>query len=368
MAARAGAFLHFFSCNKIQETMKYTLKILLLLAMAWSCTDEPVETVFFDLDTENGIFIACEGNFMYGNGSLSFYNPETKKVTNQLFYARNNAPLGDVVQSLAKKDNSLFIVVNNSGKIVVADARTAEFKGVIPGLTSPRYIHFVSGEKAYVSDLYASHITIFNPETLEITGTIDLAGHTSEQMRQIGKYVYASHWLNGEHILIVDAETDELVDSVKVPAQPKDMEVDKNGKLWALCGGSYQNIDVAESPSALVRIDPETQTIEQIYRFNEGMFSSSLEMNVSGDTLFFLNDGIYKMAVDSRHLPDSAFIPENEKLFYRVAVDPAKNEIYVADAIDYTQDAVVYRFSQSGVLKDSFKVGINPSDFLFPNK
>jgi DNA-binding beta-propeller fold protein YncE len=345
--------------------MNHFFTFLFLLTVAWSCTDEPVETVFFDLDTENGIFIACEGNFMYGNGSLSFYHPETKKVTNQLFYARNNAPLGDVVQSLAKKNNSLFIVVNNSGKIVVADARTAEFKGIISGLTSPRYIHFVSEEKAYVSDLYASHITIFNPETWKITGKIDLAGHTSEQMRQIGKYVYASHWLKGEHILIIDTETDELVDSVEVPAQPKDLEVDKNGKLWALCGGSYQNIDVDESASALVRIDPETQTIGQIYRFNEGMFSSSLEVNVSGDTLFFLNDGIFKMAVDSRYLPDSAFIPENEKLFYRVAVDPAKNEIYVADAVDYTQDAVVYRYSKGGSLIDSFKVGINPSDFLF---
>jgi hypothetical protein len=60
------------------------------------------------------------------------------------------------------------------------------------------------------------------------------------------------------------------------------------------------------------------------------------------------------------------FIPENEKLFYHLAVNPGNNEIYIADAIDYTQDAVVYRYSQSGMLKDSFKVGINPSDFLFP--
>jgi hypothetical protein len=153
--------------------MKQFLKIAFLLALVWSCTDEPVETIFFDLDTENGIFIACEGNFMYGNGSLSFYHPDKKEVTNHLFQARNNAPLGDVVQSLARKGNSLFIVVNNSGKIVVTDSRTVEFKGIISGLTSPRYIHFVSENKAYISDLYASHMTIFNPETLEITGTID---------------------------------------------------------------------------------------------------------------------------------------------------------------------------------------------------
>lgn len=348
--------------------MKHFLKILFLFTLVWSCTDEPVETVYFDLNTENGIFIANEGNFMYGNGSLSFYHPEKKKVTNHLFSARNNAPLGDVVQSLAQKGTSLFIVVNNSGKIVLADSRSVEFKGIITGLTSPRYIHFVSDEKAYVSDLYASHITVFNPVTLEQTGKVDLQGYHSEQMVQIGKFVYASHWVNGEHILIIDTERDELVDSIKVPAQPKDLELDKNGKIWALCGGSYQNFDVEENPSALVRIDPETRTMEQIYRFGTEMFSSSLEINATGDTLFFLNKGVFKMEVNSRHLSDSVFIPEHEKLFYNLALNPNNNDIYVADAIDYTQDAVVYRYSQEGSLIDSFKVGINPSHFLFQNK
>ncbi|SHE33280.1 hypothetical protein SAMN05444274_10177 [Mariniphaga anaerophila] len=345
--------------------MKHLLKIAFLLLFAWSCSDEPVETVYFDLDAENGIFIACEGNFMYGNGSLSFYHPGTKKVTNQLFYARNNAPLGDVVQSVVRRGNLLFIVVNNSGKVVVVDAKTVEFKGIITGLTSPRYIHFVSDEKAYISDLYADHITIFNPKTFEITGRVELNGHTSEQMVQVGKFVYVSHWVNGEHILVIDTERDELADAIKVPAQPKDLKVDKNGKIWALCGGNYENSIVDEQPSALVRIDPETRTMEQIYRFSEGIFSSILEMNAARDTVFFLNNGVSKMAVDSRRLPESAFIPEGERLFYNLSVHPETDEIYISDAIDYTQNAVVYRFSPNATLTDSFKVGINPSCFLF---
>lgn len=345
--------------------MKTFFKTFILLILAWSCSDEPVDTVFFDLDTRHGIYIACEGNFMYGNGSISFYQPEKKKVTNQLFYARNNAPLGDVVQSLAIKNNTLFIVVNNSGKIVVADARTIEFKGIIPGLTSPRYIHFVSDEKAYISDLYAGHITIFNPLTLQVTGTIGLEGHTSEQMVQAGKYVYSSHWVNGEDILIIDTDSDKLAGLIKVPAQPRDLELDKNGKLWALCGGKYENFQKEEHNSALVRIDTETQTVEQVYRFGAGMFSSSMEMNASGDTLYFLNNGIFKMSVNSRYLPGPAFIPSGQKLFYHLSVNPLNDDIYVCDAIDYTQDAIVYRFSKEGIPTDTFKTGINPSDFLF---
>ena len=330
----------------------------------WACSDEPVETVFFDLDTQNGVFIACEGNFMYGNSSLSFYNTETEKVINQLFYARNNAPLGDVAQSLALRDNALFIVVNNSGKIYAVDAETTAFKGVITGLTSPRYIHFLSDEKAYVSDLYVNHISIINPETYEIKGRIDLGNHTSEQVVQIGNRIYISSWSFDEFLLVIDAETDKLVDSIKVSFQPKELEIDKNSKIWILSQGDTEGFSETEVPPALSRFDPVTQTTEQIYRFEQGELPAGLEMNSDRDTVFFINRGVHKMPIDSRNLPDSAFIQPGE-LFYSLGVNPHTNEIFVSDAIDYTQNAMIYRFSQGGRLLDSFRVGINPSDFLF---
>lgn len=345
--------------------MKHWIKIAFLLTVIWSCSEEPVETVFFDLDTEAGVFIACEGNFMYGNGSLSFYHPERKTVTNQLFYARNNAPLGDVLQSLALRDNQLFLVVNNSGKIYVVDARTVEFKGGIEGLNSPRYIHFISDEKAYVSDLYAGHITLFNPSTLEVTGSIELEGHSSEQMVQVGKYIFVSSWSFDQNILVIDTETDQMVTKIRVPLQPRDLEVDKNGKIWVLSDGGYEGSPAGNELPALSRLDPLTFTVEQIFRFETGALPSDLEINGTGDTLFYINKGICKMPVNSRQLPDSVFIPAGKKLFYSFGINPGNGEIYVSDAIDYTQDAIVYRYSPGGAVIDSFKAGINPSDFLF---
>jgi DNA-binding beta-propeller fold protein YncE len=335
------------------------------MILVWSCRKEPVETIYFDLDVENGVFIACEGNFMYGNGSLSFYHTEKKTITNQLFYARNNVPLGDVVQSLALKGNSLFIVVNNSGKIYVADARTIEYKGSITGLISPRYIHFVSDEKAYITDLYARYITIFNPLSLEITGKIDLENHTSEQLVQIGKYVFSTAWSFGEYVLVIDSETDELVHKIKVPLQPRDMVIDKKEKIWVLSDGGFEGSIAGLQAPALTRIDSQTFTVEQIFRFNPGDVAAGLEINSTGDTLFFMNRGVYKMPVASRQLPGSVFISEGDKRFYTLAVNPANDEIYVSDAIDYAQNAIVYRYSPSGNVIDSFKVGINPSYFLF---
>ena len=39
--------------------------------------------------TGDGLFIMNEGNFQYGNATLSYYDPETKKVENEIFYRAN---------------------------------------------------------------------------------------------------------------------------------------------------------------------------------------------------------------------------------------------------------------------------------------
>ena len=51
------------------------------------------------------LFITNEGNFQYGNATLSYYDPATKKVENEVFYRANAMKLGDVAQSMCIHDN-----------------------------------------------------------------------------------------------------------------------------------------------------------------------------------------------------------------------------------------------------------------------
>ena len=145
----------------------------------------------------HGLFIINEGNFQYGNASLCYYDPATKEVQTEVFLRANGFKLGDVAQSMTVRDGRGWIVVNNSHVIFAIDADNCRETGRIEGFTSPRYIHFVSDDKAYVSQIWDNRIAIVDPRRYEITGYIEvpdmaMASGSTEQMVQIGQYVYCN--------------------------------------------------------------------------------------------------------------------------------------------------------------------------------
>ena len=75
--------------------------------------------------TGDGLFITNEGNFQYGNATLSYYDPETKTVENEVFYRANAMKLGDVAQSMTIRNDVGWVVVNNSHVIFAIDINTS---------------------------------------------------------------------------------------------------------------------------------------------------------------------------------------------------------------------------------------------------
>ena len=356
-----------------------------MLFSLFSCMDDDALQDFNRLktnETEKGVFIINEGNFMYGNSSLSYYNPETKEVLNNVFYNTNALPLGDVAQSMSIKDSLAYIVINNSGKIYIINKNTFKYKDKITGLVSPRYIFFTNTTKAYISDLYSKKISVYDAGGNSIIGEINIDNgnseftqHTSEMFVKTGDKVYVNSWSYDNTILVINSQTDKILDSIKVGKQPNSMVLDKENNLWVLCDGGFSGSTYGQEKARLCKINTQNDSIEKQYIFDDiNVSPSHLKINSGKDSLFFIynswsgnlsNKGIYKMSVYSNNLPAQAFIGITNQNIYGLGVDPENGDIYFSDALNYSQDGVVYRYNSAGLPVDTFKVGINPNGFCF---
>ena len=317
-----------------------------------------------------GLFILNEGNFQYGNATLSFYDPEARTVENEVFYRSNAMKLGDVAQSMTLHGGLGWIVVNRSRVIFAVDPVTFKEQGRIEGLTSPRYIHFIDEHKAYVSQLWDNRIFIVDPSAYKVTGYITVPGMeqqsgSTEQMVQLGRYVYCNCWSYQNSIIKIDTETDEVVASTTVGIQPESLVFDCRGKLWTLCDGGYEGSPYGYEAPSMHCIEPLTMTVERTLRLRSGDTPSQLQLNGAGDTLYWINRDIWRMPVDAKRLPVRPFLPYRDTRFYGLTIDPVSSEVYVADAIDYQQPGAIYRYSPQGDLIDEFTVGVNPGAFAW---
>ncbi len=318
----------------------------------------------------SGLFITNEGNFQYGNASLSFYDPATRTIENEVFYRANGMKLGDVAQSMVVHNGVGWIVVNNSHVVFAIDLNTFREVGRITNLTSPRYIHFVSAEKAYITQIWHNRIVVVNPRTYQVTGYIECPAMTmetgsTEQMVQWGDYVYVNCWSYQNRILKIDTRTDTVVDELEVGIQPTSLVLDRNGKIWTITDGGYEDSPYGYEAPSLYRIDAETFRIEREFPFALGDDPSEVQINGAGDRIYWLNDDVWEMDVEAERLPVHPFLEQRETIYYGLTIDPRSGEVYVADAIDYQQQGMIYRYSPAGELLDEFYVGVIPGAFCW---
>lgn len=318
----------------------------------------------------NGLFICNEGNFQYSNGTLSYYDPETNQVQNEVFFRANGYRLGDVIQSMTIYDNKGWVVANNSRVVWAIDINTFKEIGRIENMSSPRYIHFISDEKAYVTQLWDNRIFIVNPKKYEITGYIQvpnmaMESGSTEQMVQYGKYVFCNCWSYQNRIIKIDTETDRVVEELKVGIQPTSIVLDKYNKLWTITDGGYEGSPYGYEAPSLYKIDAETFTIEKQFKFKLGDAPSEVQLNGDHDKLYWINDAIWSMDVTATRVPVRPFLESRDTKYYGLTVNPVNGEVYVADAIDYQQQGMIYRYSADSKLLDEFYVGITPGAFCW---
>lgn len=315
-----------------------------------------------DYSFGGGVYIVNEGNFNNGNGSISFYSYDSLKVFNDLFSTANGRPLGDVPNSMTVNGDKGYIVVNNSGKIEIVDMKTLKSAGTISGLNSPRNMTVINGSKGYITSLYSDSLTIVDLSNNAISGYINMGG-TTESIAVAGNMAYVTNWVGGNTIRVISTLNNKVIDTITVGSEPESLVFDKNMKLWVLCPGSWRRDTYAE----LDIVDIHTRTVEKKYLFPSLQNSPScLKIDAAGQTLYYINKGVWKMDIGSESLPPQPLIQEPvNSYFYKIAVNPINSDVFVTDAGDFMQSGYVSIYKNNGDLFSRNKAGIIPGSMAF---
>ena len=326
---------------------------------------------FIGFSQSTSVYITNEGNFQAGNGSLSIYDKTTNVVTNNVFSSLNGgALLGDVVQSIEFFDGKGYICVNNSSKIQVIDENGLYITDI--SVVSPRYLKQVDANKAYVTDWGINGVQVIDLVSNTVSSTIN-CGSGPEGLVVSNGFAYVCNsggWGLDSTVTVINTVTDAVETTLLIGDKPNSSVVDKDGNVWVLTSGHTEydanwNV-IAETSGKLVKINTSTNMLDLSFTFPVGNHPEDLVINSLGDKLYY-SDGswqksVYEFDIFDLSLPNNPFISRS---FYGLGYDPISNEIYGSDAVDYVQQGWIYRYATTGMVVDSFLVGIIPGNFAF---
>lgn len=318
---------------------------------------EPAKTAV-NINADTKVLVINEGNFGTTNAAISLYDPTSNAVIEDYYSQQNNnALLGDVCQSVTKYNNKYYIVVNNSNKIIIANASDLKKTATISGFNSPRYVLPITYNKAYVSDLYSNSIQIINLNSNSITGSIPCNGWT-EQMALIYNKVFVTNFYT-DYCYVINTITDAITDSINVGKGGASIQIDSNSKIWILTSGDNSN----NQAGRLIKIDPVTLQIELNLNFSLSDGPQNLCINQTRDTLFFLNKGLCRFPISSSQLTN-AFAKQGS-IYYGLGINPKDYTIYVSDVLGFAQKSTIEIYDMNGNFKTSFKAGTGSNGFVF---
>jgi DNA-binding beta-propeller fold protein YncE len=318
----------------------------------------------------NSVFIVNEGPFQTGSGSISAFDRDSLKVTNDIFEKVNGWPLGNIVQSLTVFNDKAFIVVNNSNKIEVVNL--GDFKSVktIDNLPLPRCFIGYNASKGYVS-CWDSTVKVISMIDYSVISSIP-AGTGPDEMILSGNELFVINcggFAVDSIVTVINTVTDEFSENILVGHRPSGIQADRDGNLWVLCSGKGWNGFPApgDSPAKLICLDPDSHHILKEFTFPDSEnHPDNLVIDEKGTTLYYCHpEGIFAFSIYSQSLEAQPFIIGGS-MYYGLGYDKSLKMIYATDPLDYAQNGWVYRFNAAdGSAVDSLMVGVVPNNFWF---
>ena len=323
-----------------------------------------------------GVYIVNEGGAGSNNASLGFYDFGSSAYGGDIFQQQNGIKLGDIANDAIIYGGKMYIVVNNSGVLMITSVATGKLidsvslKMADKSSMQPRNIISHNGN-VYVSTWFDG-IKVIDTTTLKVKQTIATRSG-AEGMAIRNNNLYAA--LSGSYytrydsvVSVIGLPAGNLIKNVHVGFNPTgQVYVDNNDNLFVYI---YGELDASYNPvnNGIVKVNMQNGQI--VKKIDEG-FGKVL---VKDNKIYALGawdgfTGIRQYDAHTMSLEKENFITDGTaiKRPYSIFIDDANGDVYVTDAKDYLTSGNVYVFDKTGKKKLSFATtgGIIPNIVLF---
>ena len=348
---------------KIIKSLLFVTLAALALASCKKDDDAVPETP----KVTTGVYVLNEGGFGQNNTTLTYYSFSTNTPTTDFYANKNGSGLGDTGNDILLYGGKIYIVMNVSSYVEVANAFTAasikklQFKTASNAARQPRYA--VGYKNKVLVSSYDGTVAVIDTTTLAIEKFITV-GSNPEQMAVSGDklYVANSGGLSATFdstLSVIDLNSFTETQKIRVGINPGAVTADNSGNVYVACTGNYGNIK-----PKLVKVSTSTNTVAK-------------SADTAAGKIRFYNGSLYatggylgsakmrKLSTTDFSAATSNFITDGTAIQtpYGLNIDNATGDVYVTDAKNYTSAGTVFCFDQTGKLKFSFSTapGISPN-------
>ncbi|MGI9532843.1 YncE family protein [Lutimonas sp.] len=334
-----------------------------------SCSDDEGGSDEPKGDYENGYFVTNEGPFQNGSGTITFVD-DAGPVSQNVYKTVNNEDLGNIVNSMYIADDKGYVVVNNSGRVVVVNRFTMEKEAVIDGefINNPRY--FVAGNgKGYISNwgdpfnAGDDFITVISLANNTVLTTIPVGEGPENLLLEAGRlYVCLEGGYNQNNkVAVINTEDDSVESTIEVGDVPNSITIDRNSDIWILCQGK-PDYTGDETKGSIYKIESGTNAVSSL---DFTMTQHPKLLNYENEKLYYnLDSKIYSMDITATDIPTNS-IDGLDGDYYTMNID--NGELYATDAGDFASEGSLKVFNlTSGDLMQTITTGIIPGQVVFP--
>ena len=320
-----------------------------------------------------GVYVANQGNFSTNDGSITWYNLSTGQAREVL------SNFGTLAQSITLYGEFGYVASNTSDAVDILRLSTNERVGQIPAIASPRYIAVVSREKAYVSQLWSSQVSVVDLPSNSVVATVS-TGTNPEDIAVVGDRAFVANSGFGKDstLTVIDTQNDAVVETLDLGCDgPRHLEVDRQGELWAFCNGNtVYNADFTEilerTNGAALVLNPEAGgVIKRIdFDFQSGASALGQDSHYSPDSeeIFLIrNDSALVVIFDTatNEYKETLTLPGPESVG-GLAYDATARLLYVGRFVSFTVPGFVQILNRDNLSEAGrFDAGIAPAHLVF---